>query len=132
MKSLKKAKKTAEKIKYNVKIENNNLILDNYWITELTNKKHDQEVELFLYLPKVFFFLYQEKFNLSKSINALNDVFCSFFLPAGRFAFSAQKGDWWYRKIRVVRIRRFDSISVTSKKLPNVHKSCPKMISLEQ
>lgn len=50
--SIKNAKKTAEKIKYNVKIENNNLILDNYWITELTNKKHDQEVELFLYLPK--------------------------------------------------------------------------------
>ncbi len=50
--SIKKAKETAEKIKYNVKIENNNLILDNYWITELTNKKHDQEVELFLYLPK--------------------------------------------------------------------------------
>lgn len=50
--SIKNAKKTAEKIKYNVKIENNNIILDNYWITELTNKKHDQEVELFLYLPK--------------------------------------------------------------------------------
>jgi len=50
-KSMKNAKQTAEKIKYNVKIENNNLILDNYWITELTNKKHDQKVELFLYLP---------------------------------------------------------------------------------
>lgn len=50
--SIKNAKKTAEKIKYNVKIENNNLILDNYWITDLANKKHDQEVELFLYLPK--------------------------------------------------------------------------------
>lgn len=50
--SIIKAKETAEKIKYNVKIENNNLILDNYWITDLANKKHDQEVELFLYLPK--------------------------------------------------------------------------------
>lgn len=50
--SIKNAKQTAEKIKYNVKIENNNLILDNYWITDLANKKHDQEVELFLYLPK--------------------------------------------------------------------------------
>lgn len=50
--SSKNAKHTAEKIKYNVKIENNNLILDNYWITDLVNKKHDQKVELFLYLPK--------------------------------------------------------------------------------
>lgn len=50
--SIKNAKLTAEKIKYNFKIENNNLILDNYWITELANKKHDQEVELYLYLPK--------------------------------------------------------------------------------
>ncbi len=50
--SIKNAKLTAEKIKYNFKIDNNNLILDNYWITELANKKHDQEVELYLYLPK--------------------------------------------------------------------------------
>lgn len=60
--SIKKAKQTAEKIKYNVKIENNNLILDNYWITELTNKKHDQEVELFLYLPKGTIFKVDKNF----------------------------------------------------------------------
>lgn len=50
--SIKNAKQTAEKIKYNFKIEKNNLILDNYWITELSNKKHDQDVDLYLYLPK--------------------------------------------------------------------------------
>ncbi len=61
-KSIKKAKQTAEKIKYNVKIENNNLILDNYWITELTNKKHDQEVELYLYLPKGTIFKMDKNF----------------------------------------------------------------------
>lgn len=61
-KSMKNAKQTAEKIKYNVKIENNNLILDNYWITELTNKKHDQEVELFLYLPKGTIFKVDKNF----------------------------------------------------------------------
>ena len=60
--SIKNAKQTAEKIKYNVKIENNNLILDNYWITELTNKKHDQEVELFLYLPKGTIFKVDKNF----------------------------------------------------------------------
>lgn len=60
--SIKKAKETAEKIKYNVKIENNNLILDNYWITDLANKKHDQEVELFLYLPKGTLFKVDKNF----------------------------------------------------------------------
>jgi len=61
-KSMKNAKQTAEKIKYNVKIENNNLILDNYWITDLANKKHDQEVELFLYLPKGTIFKVDKNF----------------------------------------------------------------------
>jgi phage shock protein PspC (stress-responsive transcriptional regulator) len=60
--SIKKAKQTAEKIKYNVKIENNNLILDNFWITDLANKKHDQEVELFLYLPKGTIFKVDKNF----------------------------------------------------------------------
>ena len=60
--SIKKAKETAEKIKYNIKIENNNLILDNYWITDLANKKHDQEVELFLYLPKGTIFKVDKNF----------------------------------------------------------------------
>ncbi|WP_396180510.1 PspC domain-containing protein [Flavobacterium sp.] len=68
--SIKNAKQTAEKIKYNVKIENNNLILDNYWITELTNKKHDQEVELFLYLPKGTIFKVDKNFsNFDRSDN---------------------------------------------------------------
>jgi phage shock protein PspC (stress-responsive transcriptional regulator) len=60
--SIKKAKQTAEKIKYTVKIENNNLILDNFWITDLANKKHDQEVELFLYLPKGTIFKVDKNF----------------------------------------------------------------------
>lgn len=69
-KSIKNAKQTAEKIKYNVKIENNNLILDNYWITELTNKKHDQEVVLFLYLPKGTIFKVDKNFsNFDRSDN---------------------------------------------------------------
>ncbi len=46
------AKKRAEKIKYSYKIEGNQLILDNYLLTEIGNKFRDQHVELFLYLPK--------------------------------------------------------------------------------
>ncbi|MFV5695059.1 PspC domain-containing protein [Flavobacterium sp. LB3P122] len=51
-KSFQDAKKRAEKIKYSIKIEGNNLILDNYLLTEVTNKFRDQEVAIFLYLPE--------------------------------------------------------------------------------
>ena len=51
-KSLSEAKKTAEKIKYGYKIVGNQLILDNYLLTEFKNKYRDQEVEIVLYLPK--------------------------------------------------------------------------------
>ncbi len=51
-KSFQDAKQRAEKIKYAIKVVGNQLILDNYLLTEVTNKFRDQEVELFLYLPK--------------------------------------------------------------------------------
>ncbi|MFV8270925.1 PspC domain-containing protein [Flavobacterium sp. GT2N3] len=50
-KSLSEAKKTAEKIQYGYKIIGNQLILDNYLLTDFKNKFRDQEVEVFLYLP---------------------------------------------------------------------------------
>ena len=46
------SKEKAEKIQYGFKFENNQLILDNYIITNFKNKFRDQEVELTLYLPK--------------------------------------------------------------------------------
>jgi len=46
------AKQRAEKIKYTFKLEGSKLILDNYYITDLKNKFRDQEVKLYLYLPK--------------------------------------------------------------------------------
>lgn len=51
-KSLSEARKTAEKIRYGYKIIGNQLILDNYLLTDFTNKYRDQEVELLLYLPE--------------------------------------------------------------------------------
>ena len=51
-KSFQDAKRRAEKIKYAIKIEGNQLILDNYLLTEVANKFRDQEVEIFLYLPE--------------------------------------------------------------------------------
>lgn len=51
-KSAIEAKSRAEKIKYSYKIVGNQLLLDNYLLTEVTNKFRDQNVELYLYLPK--------------------------------------------------------------------------------
>ena len=55
-KSLSGARKTADKIKYGFKIVGNQLILDNYLITDFKNKYRDQEVQLILYLPEGTFF----------------------------------------------------------------------------
>ena len=51
-KSLFEAKKRAEEIKYGYKIIGNQLILDNYLLTDLKNKYRDQEVEITLFLPQ--------------------------------------------------------------------------------
>ena len=51
-KSFEEAKNRAEKIKYGYKIVGNQLILDNYLITELKSKYRDQKIGIKLYLPK--------------------------------------------------------------------------------
>jgi phage shock protein PspC (stress-responsive transcriptional regulator) len=51
-KSFEDARNRSEKIKYGYKIVGNQLILDNYLITELKNKYRDQKIAIKLYLPK--------------------------------------------------------------------------------
>ena len=51
-KSYREANERAEKIKYNFKLVGNQLLLDNYWISEIKSKYRGQRVELYLYLPK--------------------------------------------------------------------------------
>jgi phage shock protein PspC (stress-responsive transcriptional regulator) len=51
-KSLTEAKKRSEAIRYGYKIIGNQLILDNYLITESKNKFRNQEIEIILYLPE--------------------------------------------------------------------------------
>jgi phage shock protein PspC (stress-responsive transcriptional regulator) len=46
------AKERAQKIKYGYKIVGNQIILDNYILTQYGNVFRNQEVEIFLYLPK--------------------------------------------------------------------------------
>ena len=55
-KSLSEARKNADKIKYGFKIVANQLILDNYLITNFKNKYRHQEVQLILYIPEGTFF----------------------------------------------------------------------------
>jgi phage shock protein PspC (stress-responsive transcriptional regulator) len=55
-KSLSEARERAELIKYAYKIDGNQLILDNYLLTDLKNKFRDQEVEIILFLPKGILF----------------------------------------------------------------------------
>jgi len=62
-KSTSQAKKRAEKIKYNYKIEGNTIILYNYLITAVENKFRGQEVEIYLYLPKGTIFQTDESYS---------------------------------------------------------------------
>jgi phage shock protein PspC (stress-responsive transcriptional regulator) len=50
-KSLFEAKQRAEKIKYSYKIIGNQLIFDNYLLTDIQEKFRDQEIEITLFLP---------------------------------------------------------------------------------
>ncbi len=67
------AKLKAEKINYNFKIIGNKLILDDYFLTNLENKFRDQEVQLFLYLPKGTIFKTDE--NVKEYDESDNDFF---------------------------------------------------------
>ena len=60
--SLSSAKQSAEKIKYAYKLQGNQLILDNYLLTEASNKFRNQEVEINLYLPQGTIFKADEAF----------------------------------------------------------------------
>uniref|UniRef100_UPI00404A81DE PspC domain-containing protein n=1 Tax=Flavobacterium sp. TaxID=239 RepID=UPI00404A81DE len=53
-KSIIEAKNRAEKIKYHFEIQDNRIILDNYFTTNFKNKYRDQEVHIYLYLPNGF------------------------------------------------------------------------------
>lgn len=46
------AKQRAEKINYKFEIKGNQLLLDNYLLTDVKNKFRDQEVKIYLYLPE--------------------------------------------------------------------------------
>jgi len=71
--TMQKARKSAENIKYNFKIQGNNLILDNYLLTGTDAKFHRQRVEIFLYLPEF------TTFQPDKSLQYYDDTDNDFF-----------------------------------------------------
>lgn len=50
--SMSEARDRAEKIKYNFEIQGNTLLLDNYLLTDISEKYRNQAVEIYLYLPE--------------------------------------------------------------------------------
>lgn len=66
-KSYREANERAEKIKYGFKLSGNQLLLDNYWISEIKSKYRGQRVELYLYLPK------GTLFKVDKSVQDFDD-----------------------------------------------------------
>lgn len=67
------AKEKSEKIEYGFKFENNQLILDNYFVSAFQHKFRDQEVQLILYLPE------GTKFKVDRSVEDYNDSDEDFF-----------------------------------------------------
>lgn len=51
-KSAFEAKKRAERINYNFKVQGNRIVLDNFFTTELANKFRNQKIKIYIYLPE--------------------------------------------------------------------------------
>jgi phage shock protein PspC (stress-responsive transcriptional regulator) len=68
------AKEKSGKIDYGFKFENNQLVLDNYFVSAYNQKFRDQEVELILYLPK------GTLFKVDNSVQDYDDSDTDFFI----------------------------------------------------
>lgn len=71
------AKKRAEAIEYKYSFENNNLILDGFFITDTENKYRDQQIEITIYLPEGTVIYSDENvnsfYNYSSNFSELNN-----------------------------------------------------------
>jgi phage shock protein PspC (stress-responsive transcriptional regulator) len=68
------AKEKSGKIDYGFKFENNQLVLDNYFVSAYNQKFRDQEIELILYLPK------GTLFKVDNSVQDYDDSDTNFFI----------------------------------------------------
>ena len=80
-KSFDEANKRAEKIKYSFKVNGNQLLLDNYLVTEMASKYRNQKVEVYLYLPEGIVYYPDE--NVTNFLEASNSDFDYYYGPEG-------------------------------------------------
>jgi phage shock protein PspC (stress-responsive transcriptional regulator) len=80
-KSFAEANERAEKVKYNFKIVGNELILDNYFLTNTKNKLRNQRVDIYLYLPNGI--VYYPDANVEHYLDGSNSDFDYFYGPEG-------------------------------------------------
>uniref|UniRef100_UPI002624B5D9 PspC domain-containing protein n=1 Tax=Flavobacterium sp. TaxID=239 RepID=UPI002624B5D9 len=80
-KSFAEANQRAQKIKYSYKIIGNEIILDNYFTTEIKNKFRGQMVEVYLYLPEGI--VYYPNENVEDYLSGNNADFDYYYGPEG-------------------------------------------------
>ena len=80
-KSFAEANERAKKIKYNFKIVGNELILDNYFLTDTKNKFRSQEVDIYLYMPNGI--VYYPDANVENFLDGSNADFDYYYGPEG-------------------------------------------------
>lgn len=79
--SFAEANARAEKVKYGFKIVGNELILDNYYLTDTKNKLRNQKVDIYLYLPNGI--VYYPDANVEHYLDGDNADFDYFYGPEG-------------------------------------------------
>ena len=80
-KNFDEANKRAERIKYNYKFVGKQLLLDNYFLTEVENKFRGQEVDIYLYMPEGM--VYYPNKNVERYLDGNNTDFDYFYGPEG-------------------------------------------------
>ena len=80
-KNFEEANVRAEKIKYNYKFVGKQLLLDNYFLTDVENKFRGQEVDIYLYMPEGM--VYYPNKNVERYLDGDNTDFDYFYGPEG-------------------------------------------------
>ncbi|MGV6829526.1 MAG: PspC domain-containing protein [Flavobacteriales bacterium] len=74
-KSFLNAKETAQAINYNYSINNNNLSLDGYFTTDVSNKYRNQEIEIIVYLPEgTVLYADNNTYSFHRNYSRYNDI----------------------------------------------------------
>ncbi|MBC5833492.1 PspC domain-containing protein [Flavobacterium sp. F372] len=80
-KNFDEANKRAEKIKYNFKFVGKQLLLDNYFLTDVENKFRGQEVDIYLYMPEGM--VYYPNKNVERYLSGHNSDYDYGYGPEG-------------------------------------------------